>query len=251
MKQLTIANQLKKELDALRPLKKEEELRIMQKFRLDWNYHSNHLKGSTLTYGETRALLLEGTTIGGKPLQDILETEGHDEAIEWVMDFVKRKMPLTEHFIRQLHQLILTKKPLYVGKYKDLPNSMTTITGELLTFATPEETQVLMPKLIKWYNNKLNEAIDPIILAAIFHHKFIRIHPFGDGNGRTARLLMNFILLKFGYPPVIIEKEDKDNYLLALNKADTGRLDAFVEYIGKNLNKSLMFMIQETKKNRS
>ncbi|MFK7933786.1 MAG: Fic family protein, partial [Saprospiraceae bacterium] len=124
---------LKQELDALRPLSKADEMRIMQKFRLDWNYHSNHLEGNTLTYGETKALILFGITAQGKTLQEHFEVTGHDEAIKWVLDVIKQKYPLTENFIRELHQLILkepyerdaitpdgqpTKKLIQVGVYK-------------------------------------------------------------------------------------------------------------------------------------
>ncbi|MBK7468147.1 MAG: hypothetical protein IPJ43_15810 [Saprospiraceae bacterium] len=84
---------LKRELDSLRPLKKEDELRIMQKFRLDWNYHSNNLEGNTLTYGETKALILFGITAQGKPLKDHFEITGHDEAIKWVSEIVKQERP--------------------------------------------------------------------------------------------------------------------------------------------------------------
>ncbi|WP_367388498.1 hypothetical protein [Lewinella sp. LCG006] len=101
------ATSLKKQLDLLRPLSKEEELRIMQKFRLDWNYHSNHLEGNTLSYGETRALILFNITAQGKPLKDHLEITGHNEAVLWILEVVKDDRPLTETFIRELHKLIL------------------------------------------------------------------------------------------------------------------------------------------------
>lgn len=104
---------LKKELDTLSPLNREQEQRIMQKFRLDWNFHSNNLEGNSLTYGETKALLLFGITAQGKPLKDHLEIEGHNEAIEWVTERVKGEYPLTESFIRELHQLLL-KEPYWV-----------------------------------------------------------------------------------------------------------------------------------------
>ncbi|MCB0840066.1 MAG: Fic family protein [Bacteroidetes bacterium] len=254
---------LKAELDALRPLKKEDEMRIMQKFRLDWNYHSNHLEGNTLTYGETKALILFGITAQGKPLKDHFEITGHDEAIKWVIDIVKQKRPLTENFIRELHKLILkepyevdaitpdgqpTKKRVNIGEYKTSPNHVKTKTGEIFRFATPEETPALMNDLILWYRNKSdNKEANPILLAAEFHYKFIRIHPFDDGNGRTARILMNFILMQFGYPPVIIKTEDKENYFAALRQADAGQIAPFIEYIAHNLAHSLEIMIKGAK----
>lgn len=254
---------LKNELDSLRPLKKEDELRIMQKFRLDWNYHSNNLEGNTLTYGETKALILFGITAQGKPLKDHFEITGHDEAIKWIEEIVKQERPLTENFIRELHKLILkepyevdaitpngepTKKRIKVGVYKTFPNHVKTKTGEIFRFATPEETPALMNDLINWYRAKVQtKEVNPILLATEFHYKYIRIHPFDDGNGRTARILMNFILMRFGYPPAIIRTEDKENYFAALRQADAGIIEPFIQYISGNLNRSLEIMIKGAK----
>jgi Fic family protein len=260
MEEIIRALELKKQLDSLRPLEREQEARIMQKFRLDWNYHSNNLEGNSLTYGETKALIMHGITAQGKPLKDHFEITGHNEAINWILDIVKGSdYPLTENFIRELHTLLLkepyevdaqtpdgkpTKKRVKVGSYKTSPNHVQTKTGEMFYFATPEETPSKMGDLIVWYNEKIADTeFNPILLAAEFHYKFILIHPFDDGNGRTARILMNFILMKFGYPPVIIKTEDKENYYAVLRLADTGNLEAFVEYIAKNLNRSLEIMI--------
>ena len=258
MQNTTKAIELKAILDNLRPINNEQEARIMQKFRLDWNYHSNHLEGNTLTYGETKALILFGITAQGKPLKDHFEITGHNEAINWVIDVVKGEYPLTEKFIRELHTLLLkepyevdaitpdgkpTKKKIHVGSYKTSANHVKTKTGEIFYFATPEETPAKMYDLLSWYNEKVKENLNPILLAAEFHYKFIRIHPFDDGNGRTARILMNFILMKFGYPPVIIKTQDKDNYFAVLQLADAGNLEAFLEYIAQNLVSSLEIMI--------
>ena len=263
MSSLSQALLLKKELDALRPIKKEDELRILQKFRLDWNFHSNHLEGNSLTYGETKALILFGITAQGKPLKDHFEVTGHDEAIQEVIDIIKKERPLTESFIREFHKLILktpyevdaitsdgqpTKKKIKVGEYKSTPNHVKTKTGEIFRFATPEETPALMNDLIQWYREQLEEKeVNPILLATQFHYKFIRIHPFDDGNGRLARILMNFILMQFEYPPAIIKTQDKENYFAALRQADAGIFEPFVEYITKNLIHSLEIMIKGAK----
>lgn len=263
MEEIAKALELKNELDSLRPIDKEKEAIIMQKFRLDWNYHSNHLEGNSLTYGETKALILFGITAQGKPLKDTLEITGHNEAINWVIDFVKGERPLTENFIRELHTLLLkepyevdaitpngkpTKKLIKVGSYKTTANHVKTKTGEIFYFATPEETPAKMFDLLNWYNQKIKEEnINPILVAAEFHYRFIRIHPFDDGNGRTARILMNFILMQFGFPPVIIKTEDKSNYFAALQMADAGNIEVFVAYIAQNLVRSLEIMIAGAK----
>ncbi len=257
------AESLKEELDQLRPLNKEQEARIMQKFRLDWNYHSNHLEGNSLTYGETKALILYGITAQGKPLKDHFEITGHDEAIKWIEEVLKDEVPLTENFIRELHTLLLkessekkavtsngsaTTRIISVGRYKSIPNHVQTKTGEIFYFATPEETPAKMYDLINWYREQKEiAAFNPILLAAEFHYKFIRIHPFDDGNGRTARILMNFILMQSGFPPVIIKTEDKENYYAVLQQADAGLLEPFIEYIASNLNRSLEIMIKGAK----
>ena len=263
MEILSKVEKLKAELDSLRPINEEAERRIMQKFRLDWNYHSNSLEGNSLTYGETKALILFGITAQGKPLKDHFEITGHDEAIKWIEKVVKEETPLTETFIRQLHTLILkepyevdavtpdgkpTKKKIEIGKYKTTPNHVRTQTGETFYFASPEETPAKMHDLIKWFREKkANPETNPVILAAEFHYKFILIHPFDDGNGRTARILMNFILMQNGYPPAIIKTGDKENYYRVLQQADAGILEPFIEYIAQNLARSLEIMIKGAK----
>src|SRR5215211_4276194 len=263
MQAIEKAEQLKNELDSLRPLNAEAEARIMQKFRLDWNYHSNNLEGNSLTYGETKALILFGITAQGKPLKDHFEITGHNEAINWILEVVKDETPLTEKFIRELHTLLLketsykeaqtpngkpTRRKIEVGKYKTQPNHVITVTGETFYFATPEETPSKMHDLIEWFRKEKEKPdVNPIILAALFHYRFIRIHPFDDGNGRTARILMNFILMQFGYPPVIIKTEDKENYFAVLRLADADQLEPFVEYMAQNLVRSLEIMIRGAK----
>lgn len=260
MNALEKVHELFQELEALRPLSTEDEQRIMQKFRLDWNYHSNHLEGNQLTFGETKALILFNITAQGKPLKDHLEMTGHNEAIEWIIDVIKEERPLTEGFIRELHKLLLkepyevdaitpdgqpTKKMVKVGEYKSTPNHVRTKTGEIFRFASPEETPAKMHDLLEWYRSEREkEDRNPVILSAEFHYKFIRIHPFDDGNGRLARILMNFILMSFRHPPVVIKTEDKENYFAVLRLADADQFEPFVTYIAENLTHSLNLMIK-------
>ncbi len=263
MEALEKAAQLKAELDSLRPLDAETEKRILQKLRLDWNYHSNKLEGNSLTFGETKALILFGITAQGKPLKDHFEITGHDEAIKWVEELVKGDVPLTEKFIRELHVLLLkedhyvdaltsegqpTRRLVQVGKYKTQPNHVLTQTGEMFYFSSPEETPAKMRELVEWFRSEREKPdVNTIILASLFHYRFIRIHPFDDGNGRVVRILMNFILMQYGYPPVIIKTEDKENYYGVLQLADAGELEPFTEYITNNLINSLEIMIKGAK----
>jgi len=259
MEILEKVEQLKTELDALRPIDADIEARIWQKLRLDWNYHSNKLEGNTYSYGETKMLLMKGLTAGGKPVRDHEEITGHDKAIDFVLDSIKNEEPLSETFIRHLHTLILvrdfwadaktadgqpTKRLIKVGAYKTEPNHVETSSGDIFYFAEPIETPAKMHELIEWFREKSSvKKTDIIVLATEFHYRFVRIHPFDDGNGRLARLLMNFILMRFGYPPVVIKNEDKDNYIAVLEQADFQILKPFVDYIANNLALSFKLMI--------
>ncbi len=249
----------KQELDSLRPFDKVLEERVMQKMRLDWNYHSNSIEGNSLTFGETKSLILHHITAQGKPLRDHFEITGHNEALLWIIDLIQGTRTISENFIRELHLLILkenynkpaqtptgeqTFKQIKVGEYKTQPNHVKTITGELFYFAEPHDVKSKMSDLLDWYSLKEKEqSINPIILAAEFHYKFILIHPFDDGNGRIARILMNFILMKFGYHPAIIKKEKKETYYKVLRLADSNNIEPFIEFISESVLESLTLMM--------
>ncbi|MEW6195335.1 MAG: Fic family protein [Bacteroidota bacterium] len=248
---LNKVDQLKREIDKYHPLPLETENRIFQKLRLDWNYNSNAIEGNTLNYGETFAFLMHGITAHGKPLKDYLDIKGHNEAINYLVNFIRNKEELTEAVIRELHKVILvesyeidaitpdglpTKKTVAIGTYKKQANHVKTATGEVHYFASPEETPAKMNDLMMWYRKtKDDKEVHPVILAALFHHKFVEIHPFDDGNGRMARLLMNLILMQNNFPPTIIKISDKNNYYLALSQADAGNNTPFIEYVASVL----------------
>ncbi len=259
MSNISKAIELKAQLDALRPLSADQEQRIWQKFRFDWNYHSNNIEGNSLTFGETKSLLLHNITAQGKPLKDHIEITGHNEAITALLDMTRGNVPLTESFFRNLHMLILreryqvdaqtpdgrpTKKWIEVGQYKTAPNHVLTVTGEIFRFAEPFEVPGKMQRLVGEVNALAAPAdSDVLIAAAKFHYDLVLIHPFDDGNGRMARLLMNLILIKYGFPPAIIRTEDKANYFSALRQADGGQFDVFAEYIAGCVCTSLQIML--------
>ena len=262
MQSLENALALLKQLDALRPLAADQEQRIWQKFRLDWNYHSNNLEGNSLTYGETKSLLLHGITARGKSLLDHLQITGHKEAIEEIEEAVKRQRPLTESFLRSLHVLILkeayyvnaetpdgqpVRKMIEVGKYKALPNHVITATGETFHFAEPIDVPARMKLLIDEVNKHQQSPDDGILHAAKVHYDFVRIHPFDDGNGRLARILMNLVLMQHGLPPAIIKTDAKEEYFSALKQADGGQFDQFAEYIAERVCESLRIMVAGAK----
>ncbi|WP_342645167.1 Fic family protein [Mucilaginibacter sp. CSA2-8R] len=253
-------DELKNQIDAVRPLPDEIAGKVMQKLRLDWNYNSNAIEGNKLSYGETNALLQHGVTAKGKPLKDHLDIQGHNAAIEFLMQMVQDGRPLTETDIRGLHEVILgephkiaaqtadgtpTTKMLTSGEYKKLPNHVKTRTGEIHYYATPEETPAKMNDLMQWYNAAIEDSsIHPIVIAALFHHRFVAIHPFDDGNGRMTRILMNLILMRHGYPVAVIKNDDKDNYYSLLSQADKRDFWPFVEYIAERVENSLSIYIK-------
>jgi fido (protein-threonine AMPylation protein) len=178
--------------------------------------------------------------------------------------------PLTEMFIRQVHKIMLRTDYIPEGKnytvhagiYKTRPNSVQTPTGEIFEYASPEETPALMMDLIAWYNNVEKEAKrSPLEIAALFHYRYIRIHPFEDGNGRIARLLVNYILAKHGYPMIVVHDSDRNGYLGALGQCDanTGLVPAMgahagleqitplVDYLEQCLKRALIISIKAAK----
>jgi Fic family protein len=253
---------LKAQIDALLPMNLEYEKRLQKKFRLEFNYNSNHIEGNTLTYGQTQLLLLYDKSSGDASVSDIEEMKAHDLALFQIEEMAKDdERPLTETFIKQLNQLILvksywkdavthdgspTRKKIVIGDYKSTPNSVQLKNGEIHEYASPEETPSKMHDLMEWYNKNKTD-MHPVVLAAEFHYRFVCIHPFDDGNGRCARLIMNYILLKNEFPPVIIKSTDKESYLTALQKADIGDKEAILIYIAQQMIWSLELKIKAAK----
>lgn len=258
------ADSLRLELNKFKPLKKEDEERLWKKFRLEWNYNSNHIEGNTLTYGQTELLLIFEKTTGDHEIREYEEMRAHDVALKLIVDYARDKSrELTETDIRELNKIILvrsfwsnaqtsdgqpTRKLIQPGEYKKEPNSVLLQSGEMFHYTSPEETPAKMKELIDWYRRTESEKkIHPVEMASKLHYDFVRIHPFDDSNGRTSRLLMNYVLLRHDFPPVIIKSSDKKGYLNALNKADVGDIDAFTEYIAEQLVWSLEVSIKAAK----
>ena len=239
--------QLKEELDSYRPLRADILAQVEQKLRIEANYNSNAIEGNALSYGETRSLILHGLTAHGKPMRDHLDIEGHDNAVKAIEAAVKDAHELNEVFIRNLHRILLKEpyeteaetpsgarvtRTISIGDYKTTSNNVRTSTGEIYYFTPPDQVKPAMSDLIDWYRSTEHEGEHPIIVAATFHYRFVRIHPFDDGNGRMARLLMNMILIRHGYTVAMIQRESRDDYLNHLEKADRSEdLTEFINYI--------------------
>jgi Fic family protein len=201
------------------PLDERLQHSIDQAFMIDFNYNSNHLEGNTLTYGQTKLLLLFGKVEGKGLMRDFEEMKAHNVGLEMMkIEALDKKRPLSETFIRELNRVILAgdfyklnpdreyRYKIHTGVYKTRPNSVITQSGEMFDYASPEETPAMMGDIVKWYNKaEKKDNCNIVELAALLHYRYIRIHPFEDGNGRIARLLVNYILLRHGYPMIVVQ----------------------------------------------
>jgi len=246
---MTTIYNLHKEWQTLQPLKPELQRRMDQQFMVDFNYSSNHMEGNTLTYGQTKLLLLFGRTEGEALMRDYEEMKAHNVGLELMKKEARDKQrSLSEHFIRELNSTILVgdfyktsqdrehRYKIHVGVYKTRPNSVITSSGELFDYASIEETPALMSDLVNWYREEEQRGkLSVIEMAALFHYRYVRIHPFEDGNGRIARLLVNYILYRHDYPMIVIPTTDRNNYLDILGKCD--KATGSIPFDGANASK--------------
>lgn len=223
--------------NALQPLSDRDRELLSRRFTIDFNYNSNHIEGNTLTYGQTEILLLFGKVVGEAEVKDVQEMTASNVGLKMMTEEAGLKdIPLTQNFIRTLHKTLLREDytvlrnlpggqtssyVIHAGQYKTRPNSVITRYGDRFEYASPEETPALMTDLVNWYNGEEHSGkFTPIELAAIFHYRYIRIHPFEDGNGRIARMMVNYILSRHGYPMIVVRSRKKNEYLEALHKTD-------------------------------
>ena len=222
---------------SLQPLSERKRYLLSQRFSVDYNFNSNHIEGNTLTYGQTELLLLFGKVVGEGDLKDFVDMKASQVGVKMMTEEARLKdHPLTQNFIRQLHKTLLredytvyrnlpggiqTSYLIHAGQYKTRPNSVITRYGDRFEYASPEETPALMSDLVDWYNEaEKSGKCTPVELAALFHYRYIRIHPFEDGNGRIARLLVNYILARHEWPMIVVRSRDKQQYIEALHKSD-------------------------------
>lgn len=222
---------------------------IAKKLKVDWTYNSNSIEGSTLTLGETFFFISEGLTVEGKPFKDFLDAKNHVEAIDYLYELVSNKRDINEYVLKEINALLLSgvtytvaqnsqgekvKKRLTSGEYKKQSNHVLQTDGTIHWYVDPMNVKDQMEDLITWINDKIN-TLHPLYIAAVAHYNLVRIHAFDDGNGRGARILMNLILLKNGFFPVVVRNDKKRMYLDALSKADNGDLIPFIRFISTEL----------------
>ena len=207
-------------LKSIRPLSPESIRRLSEDFMIDYTYHSNAIEGSTLTLEETALVLKEGVTIGGKPLQHHLEAIGHRDAYLYIEDLIKAKIGISEKTIKDIHSLVLMDKQSDRGVYRSVPVRV----GSFYP-CQPYEVPIQMEQLMAKYNDEM-QHLHIVERVALFHLIFETIHPFVAGNGRVGRLLLNFELMKEGYPPVNIKFSDRAKYYECFNHYRTNNNDA-------------------------
>jgi Fic family protein len=234
--------QKKAQLDGLRPLPAAAVRRLEEQLTIEWIYNSNAIEGSTLTLKETRLILETGLTIGGRSLREHFEAINHRDAIEYVEALVADARaspppePVTPFHVRQIHRLVMARiDDDSAGQYRTLPVQIVGTAHQ-----PPEAWQV--PALMQDWDDWLNgpaQTLHPVERAALAHHRLAATHPFIDGNGRTARLVMNLLLMRDGYPPTIIMRANRSQYYRILAQADRGNESPLVNFVGRAVERSL------------
>jgi Fic family protein len=231
----------KARLDALRPLPAAAVRRLSEQLTIEWIYNSNAIEGSTLSLRETQLILEQGITIGGKSLREHFEVINHQEAIQMVESLAQQQAPLTAFHARQLHAVVLAKiDDENAGQYRTMP---VRIVGAAHEPPPPWDIAAQMADWAGWLQEQ-EGVMEPVALAALAHHKLAAIHPFIDGNGRTARLVMNLVLLRAGYPPAIIARANRRQYYHALAQADGGKPGPLVNLAGRAVERSLTLYLE-------
>ena len=231
----------KAQLDALRPLPAAAMRRLNEQLTIEWIYNSNAIEGSTLSLRETQLILEQGITIGGKSLREHFEVINHQGAIKLVESLAGQQGPLTAFYVRQVHALVLAKiDDENAGQYRSLP---VRIVGAAHEPPPAWDIPAQMDAWASWLQAQAG-VTEPVSLAAMAHHKLVAIHPFIDGNGRTARLIMNLVLLRAGYPPAIIARVNRRQYYRVLAQADGGNATPLVNFVGRAVERSLTLYLE-------
>jgi len=204
--------------------------KLRDHFRTQHIFHSAGIEGNRLTLQETMLVLKEGITISEKSIQDTMEVKNLGIAYDFFYELAQQDTAISENYIKQIHQLVVGNDPyVNAGNYR---NVGVVITGSEHTPPEPFEVSFKMQELIDWLNENFDQE-NPIVLAAVAHHQMAKIHPFADGNGRTARLLLNLILLKKGYPICSIKRTERPRYYEAMSEADNGNYHQIVEMVAE------------------
>ncbi len=223
----------KAELDRHRPLPADVVKRLRQNMEVEFTYNSNAIEGSTLTLRETQLIIRQGITVNGKSLSEHLEAKNHPRAIEYVESLADGE--LTEDALLKVHRLIFSGVLENAGHYR---NAQVYIEGSDHVPPPAFEVPTLVTDLLKWLKQNPDE-LRPVEVAAVFHYRLVSVHPFDDGNGRVARLLMNLVLMRHGYLLTVVRKVDRRRYYDTLGKADNGDLKPLVDFVARCVEQML------------
>lgn len=227
----------KQRLDRLRPLPKDALQHLLEDIRLRHTYNSDAIEGNTLTLQETKLVLEEGITIGGKPLKDHIEARNDAEAFDFITQFVQQKTSFSQETIQRIHEIVTKGLLIDAGKYR---TGNVRITGSPIS--PPKYTKII-PLMDEYIHTIKRLETHPLKTATFIHHRLVWIHPFFDGNGRVARLVTNLFLMQQGYPPVILKREQRKTYYNVLHQADNGNLSPLAVFITKAMNESLQLYL--------
>ena len=262
--------------DFLKDLDNDIREALLVQLRNLWTHTSTAIEGNTLTLGETAFVLEEGLTISGKPLKDHEEVVGHARAIDLIYDLIRRESDLTEKDLFDLHNAMQTERIIDVykpvGAWKVEPNSTVIVSGDdqiIFEYASPKDVPELMQSWLALFQNTCKEKTlnrEEALTAYVFLHiSFVRIHPFWDGNGRMARLIANIPIIRAGFPPIIIPKERRQEYIEALSEyhlavgtvtarseliPDVDKLDRFKQFCSESWSESIKLVDEAHKKQK-
>jgi Fic family protein len=217
-------------LDSRRPLPAHLLKRLREELRVAHTYNSNAIEGNSLTMQETKLVIEEGITIGGKPLREHLEAAGNAEAFDMVFKLAEKNAPMDHVTLQEIHGLVTRGQQTDSGRYRTLN---VRIGGAAKSPPDFSKVPARMESLLKALRGGAIER------SVILHHGIAAIHPFSDGNGRTARLAANLVLMRAGYPPIVLRKEDRKRYYACLAKADAGDAGPLAEYLARALDEAL------------
>lgn len=207
---------------------------------MEWTYNSNSIEGNTLNLRETIMVLKDGITIGGKSLREHFEAINHEKAIDYLYSIVNNNYVLRSIDLLHLHALVMKNiEDEFAGRIR---NGAVRIVGANFTPPNASKVSDLLDELIEYVKTN-PQGLDTILLSTVFHHKMVWIHPFFDGNGKTVRLAMNLLLMRTGFPPAIILKNDRKKYYEALNMANKGDYSKLTLLMIQALERSLNIYI--------
>jgi len=245
---LKVIGEKKERLESLRPWPGEIDRNLNDWFRVELTYTSNAIEGNTLSRTETAMVVEKGLAVEGKTLTELQEAVNHAQAWDLVRNLTEEKTkPISENDILNIHQKILEKiDDSSAGRYRTVA---VRIAGSRVVLPNPLKIPDLMKELVEWLSEV---GVNPLKLAADAHYKLVSIHPFVDGNGRTARLLLNLILMRAGYPPAVIRKEDRNKYIDSLEKTQLGgSRDDYYQLIFTAIERSLDEYLTVIEKNET